>query len=88
MPKRLNCLGVKNVEKRRGRRVSNVPNHRQTRLGLGQYDRPSIEKSGPVIPVEHRHRKIAEHLTLHVFWLNVHARGPWFSRREFVGRPH
>lgn len=25
-----------------------------TRLGLGQYDRPSIEKSGPVIQVERR----------------------------------
>jgi hypothetical protein len=46
-----------------------------TRLGPGQYDGPSIEKSGPVIQVERRNREIAEHLKLHVLWLQVHIRG-------------
>jgi len=58
-----------------------------TCLGLSQYDSSSIEKSGPVVQMECRNRKIAEHLKLHIFWLNVHIRGLPFSCCEFLGRP-
>jgi len=55
-----------------------------TRLGLGQDDRPSIEKSGPVIQVEGRNRKIPEHLKLHVLWLDVHIRGCRFPAANLL----
>jgi hypothetical protein len=41
---------------------------------LRQYERSPIEQSGPVVQMESRNRTIAEHLNLHVLWLNVHIR--------------
>ncbi len=55
-----------------------------TCLGLCQYDSSSIEKSGPVVQMECRNRKIAEHLKLHVLWLDVHIRGCCFPAANLL----
>jgi hypothetical protein len=52
-----------------------------TRPGFSQHDSSSIEKSGPVVQMECRNRKIAEHLKLHILWLNIHIRAAVFPLR-------
>jgi hypothetical protein len=51
---------------------------------LRQYDRWSIEQSGPVVQMESRNRTIGEHLHLHVLWLNVHIRRCRFAAANLL----